>query len=195
MDRRNERAHWWPETGVHEARLWYDPLTRAAGIVARDDLESFPLSAVTMVADYVHGIEGGVAWVDDLKTGAFPPDPVCPQLLMGALCLHRMTGAGNDGIVLSISHLPRYPLASPLVRTAEKVFTDQLEGFERRIWELYGSYMLERERLDRDLPMDVRVGDYCKWCKCRRACPAWYEMYRKLEAEDLEKKKKGKSKS
>lgn len=171
------RERYWPSPpGHHEIVLWYDPVTRDAGMEHPGDwlgpLDRFaniPKTACFTIADYV-SLEPG--WVDDLKTGYQPTPPYqSPQLWLGALVLSLLLS--QDSVAMSVTKIARYPMHSMPERLTAHTTAKGLRAFERRVWEAYANFLLAQDRERAGARQETRAGEHCKWCMSKGLCDQW----------------------
>lgn len=171
-----DRDRYWPPSGHHEVILWYDPVTRDAGMQPPGDwlgpLDKFagvPRSACFTIADYV---SLDPAWNDDLKTGYMPTPPFqSPQLWLGGLVLSLLLS--QPSVLMSVTKIPRYPMTERPSRMTATTTAEGLKKFERRIWEAYANYLLAQDREQAGAEQETRAGDWCKWCMSKGLCDRW----------------------
>lgn len=107
---------------------------------------------------------GTTAWVDDLKTGRWPVDATTSGQLR-SYALVPWLAAGKpmawDGLV-SITQWPKYPLAALPVRNSHHLTALDL-------MEHLGDLQHAASHPRQVVPGD----DQCRFCDCKRVCPAW----------------------
>lgn len=136
----------------------------------------------------------GTPWVDDFKTGQLP-DLDSPQVMFYALGCWLLAGLPPEGVVVTITHWPKYPKHLPPVRYPSTKTPEQLTQFYDALRLGYNRYQKAFEhnfqnRLDewawRDVeyiwtwartksggPRVVRYSSQCVWCKSKDFCPKW----------------------
>ena len=132
-----------------------------------DDFRAaFP--GITGTCDYVVD-DGTELFVDDLKTGRFPPNPRSWQIRFYALCAWLI--AGKPAVTtVSVTHWPFYPLAGvPKRKRSVLNHADHAET-QRRLDELIAR------------PTEFVVGTHCKFCPARTNCEA-YNRSEKIDDE------------
>lgn len=159
----------WPRDGARfEVSVAYHVLTGAvesAELPGKEEQDAWKNAHdhhwVVGTMDYL-GCLFGRPWVDDLKTGRFPPLPTSAQTVFYALCADRLAGTPPDGVYVSITHWPRYPVAGRPERVGTTLSWDDLEDFadllEQR-WEAS--------------PRPLTPGEWCRYCPSRANCPAF----------------------
>jgi hypothetical protein len=119
-----------------------------------------PASFITGTMDWWGRLPGGEPWVDDLKTGWFAPNVLCPQMLIYALVASRVTGYPT--VRVSITHWRRGWEDED--RKWQQVGPATLEAFEDELRVAY-------RRAIAPSP-EPRPGLWCKYCPSAPVCPA-----------------------
>lgn len=117
-------------------------------------------SYITGTMDWWGRLPGGEPWVDDLKTGWYPPAVTSPQMLIYALVAARHARATT--VRVSITHWRR-GWTDP-ERKWQQVGPATLEAFED---ELRAAY----QRATGPNP-GPRPGAHCRYCPSAMVCPA-----------------------
>lgn len=173
------RESWWPPTGLHEISVAVD--CEGKGVAWSQLEESMamntwklekPESWVTGTLDYIGQILGD-PWVDDLKTGSWPPLPPkqSAQLRLYALAALRLTRPVDpvpSRVVLSITHWPRYPVIGLPKRYYHEVLPKHLDKFEKMLRKAWKQYESGEAELN---PGELQ----CVFCPARAACPVVYQ--------------------
>lgn len=118
-------------------------------------------SFVTGTVDWWGHLPSGEPWVDDLKTGWYPPAVTHPQLLLYALVASRV--AKSATVRISVTHWRR-GWEDP-ERKWQQVGPATLEAFED---ELRAAY---RRAVGPHGPVP-RPGPHCRYCPSGPVCPA-----------------------
>lgn len=159
----------WPEGGVHEALVWYDPVTRQGGYKKREgearDYTAFPEGVLVGTIDYLNPTLG---MVDDLKTGV-PPAPTSLQLGLASVGL--ADGAGLGSVTASVTKASLAPddggglrlRSAPERRSVHHAEAAQIKDSLDR---LYADHLLNRVRVDRGVaPAYNPSPKNCRWCR------------------------------
>ena len=175
------RASLWPVEGRHEVTFAIDvakPGRIASFQGSKDQVHEWSSklggSWLKGEADYVGETAFGALWIDDLKTGRFPPDPKSGQLLTYALGAYLSIAVPDRPkyLAASITHWPRYPVDSPPTRTWSK-----LTPLDLKKWFVTLSATYQETRRLRLLPVvkvlqEVKPGEHCTFCPAKDGCPA-----------------------
>jgi hypothetical protein len=160
------RERLWPTgLGVHEQPWSFDCRTGAVEMWTPADGDkdrwkaSRGPSCITGTTDWHGWIPSGEPWVDDLKTGFYPPAVTCPQMLMYALIAAKVTG--HPTVRLSITHWRR-GWEDP-ERKWQQVGPVTLEAFEDELRAAWA-------RAAGPNPMP-RAGSHCRYCPSSAVCP------------------------
>lgn len=175
------RAELWPVTGRHEVTFAIDvvkPGRIASFQGSKDQVKDWSAQLgdnwLKGEADYVGETAFGALWIDDLKTGRYPPDPKSGQLLTYALGAYLSIPIPDRPkyLAVSVTHWPRYPKDSPPQRTWGKVTPLDLKK-----WYLTLQATKQETTRLRALPV-VKViaatnpGEHCTFCPAKSGCPA-----------------------
>jgi hypothetical protein len=162
-----ERDVWWPPgAGEHEVTFALNLLTlellQPPEEAVRDEWKAaFSTPWLTGTIDWLSG-----SWVDDLKTGNWPVDPVTSKQLR-SYSLLPWARAGFpvkwSGLI-TITQWPKYPLASPPQRTSHEIDGfDMAEHLSDLQWAV-------------DHPDEVNpTEDGCRFCASKGVCPSWVD--------------------
>lgn len=165
----------WPEGGVHEAIVWYDPVTRVGGykkrVGAHRDYSEFPEGFLVGTIDYLNPTLG---IVDDLKTGT-PPPPTTLQLGLASVAL--ADGAGLHSVTASVTKLslagdPRDgDLALREAPRRAQVHHAETALVKADLDRLYADHLLNKLRVSQGAePLFNPSSRRCRWCRAE-ACP------------------------
>lgn len=153
----------WPEGGVHEALVWYDPISRQAGWEKRPegshrDYGKFPEHYLVGTIDYLNP-DLGIC--DDLKTGIYPPPPTTLQLALPAMAMWKQDGAKSQ--MASITQLrPKRPAYRNTRNHSEETLLEE----QRRLDRVYSAHLLNKARLDAGHEPETNPSRVaCRWCK------------------------------
>lgn len=172
------REELWPSTGRHEVALARNTCTKSAGSLEngsdkeRDEWKASHNELWEVgTADYVGEIFGDL-WVDDLKTGSWPPTPPGESLQIRWYALVAARVRGYEGnVVVSITHWPRYPKGRQPVRYWDHVTQRQLEELENRLGALNSLLRSGAERVKERLNPGQ---EQCQFCPSALNCDeAW----------------------
>ena len=122
--------------------------------------EAYDSRYVTGTADYLGSLLGR-PWVDDLKTGRFPPSPSSAQTVFYALCAARLAGS-TEGAYVTITHWPRYPVGCRPERVGRVLTPEDLDDFADLL-----------EQRWRASPRALNPGEHCRFCPSRTNCPVF----------------------
>lgn len=153
----------WPEGGVHEALVWYDPLSRTAGWEKKPqgthrDYSKFPAHYLVGTIDYIHPVLG---LVDDLKTGVHVPPPTSLQLSVPSVALWKQDGVVNQTASMTQLRPKRAAWRNPRNHSEETLL-----GEQKRLDRLYGGYLLNKARVEAGHEPETNPGPgQCKYCR------------------------------
>lgn len=175
------REKWWPTGGLHEVSVALDCIGQGVAWSETKDANvwkaAFSENWITGTLDYI-GTRKGCPWVDDLKTGNWPPTPAekSAQIRLYALAAVRLLRPGivrPNLVYMSITHWPRYPLNKMPERVYHRVTPDHLlevETYIRRRYLLRTAHVSNRAAGPNFLET-LKLGKHCKFCPSRVYCP------------------------
>jgi hypothetical protein len=175
-----DRNELWPG-GLHEVAMSRDSVTGDTRTVkALDDVAWKAAQSATCevgTADYVGGLFDEL-WVDDLKTGAWPPTPPehSLQLRWYTMVAWFAAGSPKTGAWGTITHWPRYPKDGSPRRLGPAHYTAKvLLEFAERVSKVY-----------RQHGGPLRVMSFnpsesaCKFCPSRTFCHERYDSQERV---------------
>jgi hypothetical protein len=158
----------WPEGGVHEAIVWYDPLSQEAGWEKKPqgthrDYSKFPDHVIVGTIDYLNPTLG---MVDDLKTGWNAPPATTLQLGLASVAMSKQSGVKK--LTQSITNLRK---GQGPTRKEVNHAEEQLLGTQKTLDRLYGAHLLNRARVAAGHEPDYNPSKAnCKYCAAKKAC-------------------------
>lgn len=178
-----QQAAWYPSGGEHEVQVWYDPITRNAGLAREKknrDYSWAPPSYICGTVDFLHpGVDvednvvdrggRGAPLVDDLKTGVLPPLTTF-QLGLGALAASQEFK--SDSVITSLTHVPRDTRLGLPARYTLELGRIDLDYIRETFDTMYARSLYDRERLTAGT-VPVYKGPHCRYCAAKKGCPAW----------------------
>lgn len=167
------REEWW-YGGEHEVTYALNLRTLDLIRYVGDDRDAwkaeFGREWLTGTIDYAapHN-EEGVHWVDDLKTGTWPVSPVDNKQLQ-SYALYEWVRMGRPASWEALVSITQWPWSSAKAALPKRSAA--------RATALDMSALLDDLRWALDHPTVTVVDEfggegYCKFCECRRGCPAW----------------------
>jgi hypothetical protein len=173
------REAYWPSSGLHEVAVavncvalavaWHEGGGNDAAWKAQ---WHDPWATGTL--DYVGEVLGD-PWIDDLKTGSWPPTPPedSNQLRLYGLARWRIGSSKPlpDRLVLSITHWPRYPVVGLPKRFWHEITPAEVADFERRLTLRYRLVSRLRGASDEVRRGELVTGEHCSFCPVGSVCP------------------------
>lgn len=182
-----EREEWWPSPLVHEATFalaldgdYTRPLRLYDGGPEKRD-EWKAAHSGQWLTGTIDGLDWcdrkSMSWVDDLKTGHWPVDPVTSAQLRSYSLVPWFAAdcpMAWEGLV-SITQWERYPLSGLPVRTYHRLTVlDLMEHLDALRWAA-------------EHPNQINPDDEaCRFCDCKPLCPAWRDEDEELELLEIE---------
>lgn len=168
-----ERETYWPAgMGRHEVSFAYDVITGEVRVLmsGTDDerkawKESQSDACVVGTSDWVGRAFDDVLHVDDLKTGHQEPNPESHQNMFYSLV--AATLKGEENVVMSSTHFPRYPVAHRPNRifAGDEFYARNVDGFKTMLRKAHEVYKRERRP-------KYEAGPYqCAYCPVKEKCP------------------------
>lgn len=170
-----KREQWWPENALHEIAIAINPgkAYRAFGGPAATAAVKEAWKA-DFDDEWVTGTADARWWmfdqlyVDDLKTGREVTWEQY-QWQVHAYCLGIARCSDYRGDVhATLTHWPRYPVASVPRRFGKVITASELDAFEQRLIRLRSDILRSRESRAR---LVLTAGEHCTWCKSKKICP------------------------
>lgn len=154
----------WPEGGVHEAVVWYDPLRRRGGWKKKApgshrDYSEFPPTHLVGTIDYLNPTLGVVS---DLKTG-WPPPPTSLQLGLATVAM-----GDQDGLASTKQNMVQF---RPGRRPSVAEHHAEVAMVKRDLDGLVGSHLLNRARVEAGAEPEYNPGRRCRYCRAAPGCP------------------------
>lgn len=158
-------AELWPEGGVHEAIVWYDPYRRLGGWEKKPsgshrDYSKYPEHYIVGTIDYLNPTLG---MVDDLKSG-YPPPPTTLQLGLATVAM-----CDQDGLKSTRQSITQYRKGR---RPDRRETHAEGQLIKKDLDAVYGSHLLNRARVAAGEDPEFNPGKRCKYCHAAPGCPA-----------------------